>query len=75
VSVTAAVLAVLALASVSVLLAATSDHVERPTATALYYGYLVAASMLVGLYWFVRRPGSAFGPLLVVFGVAVWVVS
>jgi signal transduction histidine kinase len=75
VSVTVAVLAILALAGVSVVLAATSDHVEHPTATALYFGYLVAASLLVGLYWFLRRPGSAFGVLLGVFGVTTWVVS
>jgi hypothetical protein len=56
-------------------LAATSDHVEHPTATALYYGYLVAASSLVGLYCHLRRPGSAFGPLLALFGVTTWVVS
>jgi hypothetical protein len=50
-SVAGAVVSILALACVSVVLAATSDHVEHPTATALYYGYLVAASLLVGLYW------------------------
>jgi signal transduction histidine kinase len=75
VSVTAAGLASLGLASVSVVLAAISDHVEFSTATALYYGWLVAASLLVGLYWFVRRPDSAFGPLLAVFGLVVWVMS
>jgi signal transduction histidine kinase len=75
VSVTAAVLAILALASVSVVLAATSDHVEHPTAAALYYGYLVAASLLVGLYWYLRRPSSTFGLLLGSFGLTTWVVS
>jgi len=75
VNVTAAVVAILAVAGVSVVLAATSNHVEHPTATALYYGWLVAASLLVSLYWFLRRPGSAFGPLLALFGVTVWVVS
>jgi signal transduction histidine kinase len=73
--VTAAVVAILALAGSAVVAAATSDHVEYPTATALYYGYLVTASLLVGLYWFVRRPGSAFGLLLALFGVTTWVVS
>ena len=43
--------------------------VEHPTATALYQGYMVAASLLVGLYWYLRRPGSAFGALLIAFGV------
>lgn len=75
VRVTAAVLAILAMAGVSVALAATSDHVEHPTATALYYGWLVAASLLGGLYWFLRRPGSAFGALLAGFGVSAWLVS
>jgi hypothetical protein len=35
----------------------------------------VTASLLIGLYWFLRRPGSAFGVLLGVFGVTTWVVS
>jgi signal transduction histidine kinase len=71
----AAVVGILAFAGISVLLAATSDHVERPSATALYYGYLVAVSMLAGLCWRVRRPSSSFGHLLMAFGLAVWVVS
>jgi signal transduction histidine kinase len=71
----AAVLACLAFATVSVLLVATSHHVERPAATALYYGYLVAVSMLAGVCWRVRRPSSSFGHLLLAFGLAVWVVS
>ena len=71
----ASVAAILALAGVSVVLAATSDHVARPTATALYYGYLVAVSLLVAMYWSLRRPGSAFGPLLALYGANVWVVS
>jgi len=75
VNVPAAALAILAFASVSVLLAATSDHVERPTATALYYGSLVATSLLAGLYWFLRRPGSMFWLLLALFAGCVWVVS
>jgi hypothetical protein len=75
VNLAAAVLAILAFASVSVVLSATSDHVERPTATALYYGSLVATSLLAALFWFLRRPGSTFGLLLALFGVCVWVVS
>ena len=69
VAVTAAVWAILALAGVSVVSAATSHHVEHPTATAFYHGYVVAASLLVGLYWYLRRPGSAFGALLALFGI------
>src|SRR4051794_8001639 len=75
VSVAAGVLVSLALAGISVVAAATSDHLEHPTARAVYDGYMVAASLLVGLYWFVRRPGSAFGPLLAAFGASCWVVS
>jgi hypothetical protein len=73
--VTVAVMAILALAGVSVVAAATSDHVEHPTATALFYGYLVAAPFLVGLYWVLRRPQSPFGRLLVAFGMSTWLVS
>jgi signal transduction histidine kinase len=75
VSTIAAVLASLAFAGVSVVLAATSDHVQHPTATALYYGYLVGVSLLAGLLWSLRRPSSSFGLLLMAFGLAVWVVS
>ncbi len=59
----------------AVWLALASDHLERPTATALYRAYLTAAPMLIGLYWWRRRPASRFGPLLVAFGVVAWVVS
>ena len=31
--------------------------------------------MVIGLYWWVCRPASRFGPLLVTFGVVTWVVS
>src|SRR4051794_33641065 len=56
-------------------LAATGAHVEHPTATALYRCYLAVVPMLVGLYWWHRRPASRFGPLLIGFGLAAWVVS
>src|SRR4051812_28278144 len=62
-----AVTAILAMAAVSALLAATSDHVEYPAATALYYAWIVAASLLAGLAWSLRRPGSRFGRLLALF--------
>jgi signal transduction histidine kinase len=72
---TATMLAIVPLVASAVWLAATSEHVERPTATALYRGYLVAAPLLVGLYWWLRRPASRFGPLLVGFGGVAWVYS
>ena len=50
-------------------------HLERVTGTALYRTYLVVAPMLVGLYWWRRRPASRFGPLLVLFGLGAWFVS
>ena len=53
----------------------TSDHLERPVAAAVYWSYLIAASMGVGLCWWRRRPASRFGPLLVLFAVTTWVVS
>ncbi len=71
----AVVVSSVVLATVSVTLAVTSDHVEHRAATALYYGYLVVAPMLVGAYWNVRRPGSRFGWLLVAFGLSAWLVS
>jgi signal transduction histidine kinase len=67
---------VLALAAVAAAtatwLAITSDHLDRPAATALYKAYLSAAPMLVGLVWWRRRPNSRFGPLLVALGVCGW---
>jgi signal transduction histidine kinase len=71
----AVMVAVVPLAASSVWLAITSDHVERPVPTALYRGYLVAAPLLVGVYWWLRRPASRFGPLLVSFGALAWVYS
>jgi signal transduction histidine kinase len=53
----------------------TSDYLERPTAAGIYWGYLVAAPLVIGLYWWKRRPVSRFGPLLVAFGLLTWVVS
>jgi signal transduction histidine kinase len=72
---TVTIAAVVPLVASAVWLAATSEHVERPTATALYRGYLVAAPLLVGLYWWLRRPASRFGPLLAGFGGVAWVYS
>jgi signal transduction histidine kinase len=71
----AVMVAVVPLAASAVWLAVTSDHVERPVPTGLYRGYLVAAPLLVGLYWWLRRPASRFGPLLVGFGAVAWVYS
>ena len=67
--------AIVPAAALAVWLASASDHLERPAATALYRSYLAAAPMLVGLYWWKRRPASRFGPVLIVFGITAWVVS
>src|SRR5262249_53534976 len=56
-------------------LAATSDYLERPMTAGVYWSYLIAAPMLIGLYWWNRRPGSHFGPLLIAFGALAWVIS
>jgi signal transduction histidine kinase len=67
--------AIVPMVAVTVWLALASEHLERPLASALYWGYLVGASTGIGLYWWLRRPASRFGPLLVAFGILVWVVS
>ena len=67
--------AIVPMLAVTVWLVATSDHLQRPVASALYWSYLTAAPMAIGLAWWIRRPASRFGPLLVTFGVLAWVVS
>src|SRR3954471_17151724 len=67
--------AVAPMVAVTLWLALSSPQLQRPLAAGLYWAYLIAASMLIGVYWWHRRPASRFGPLLVLFGVGVWVVS
>ena len=67
--------AIVPMVAVTVWLALTSDHLQRPVASALYWSYLTAAPMAIGLYWWMRRPASRFGPLLVTFGIMAWVIS
>jgi signal transduction histidine kinase len=67
--------AIVPMVAVTVTLALTSEHLQRPVAAALYWSYLIAASMAIGLYWWVRRPASRFGALLIAFGILVWVMS
>src|SRR5690349_5539098 len=54
-------------------LGATSDHLQRPMAASVFRAWLVAAHIVVGLYWWQRRPASPFGPLLIAFGAVAWV--
>ncbi|HEX5621334.1 MAG TPA: ATP-binding protein [Solirubrobacteraceae bacterium] len=61
--------------AVTLTLALTSDHLKRPVAAGLYLSYLTAATIGVGLVWWTRRPASRFGPLLVVYGALLWLVS
>ena len=71
-----AVVALTALMTASAFwLGVTSDHLRHPVATAFYSAYLVAAFMLVGLYWALRRPATRFGRLLMTFGALAWVHS
>jgi signal transduction histidine kinase len=72
---TLAAVAIVPMVAVTLWLGLTSDHLQRPVAGALYWSYLTAASMAIGVYWWTRRPGSRFGPLLVVLGVLTWMTS
>jgi signal transduction histidine kinase len=71
----AAAIAIVPMVACSVVMGVTSDHLQRPIAAGLYYGYVVAATMGVGLVWWKRRPASRFGPLLVAYGTLAWIVS
>jgi signal transduction histidine kinase len=67
--------AIAPMVAISVWLAISSEHLERPAAAALYWSCLTAVPMAIGLYWWTRRPASRFGPLLVTFGILQWIVS
>ena len=67
--------AIVPLVGLTVWMAVTSEHLERPGAAAVYWGCLTAGPMAIGLYWWIRRPASRFGPLLIGFGVLQWVTS
>jgi signal transduction histidine kinase len=67
--------AIVPMVAVTVWMALTSSHLARPVGAAVYWGWLIAGSMAIGLYWWIRRPASRFGPLLVAFGILAWIVS
>jgi signal transduction histidine kinase len=67
--------AIVPMVAVTLWLALTSDHLDKPEAAGVYWAYLVAATTGIGSYWWYRRPASRFGPLLVVLGVLTWVTS
>ncbi len=68
-------IAIVPMVAVTLALALTGDHLARPVAAGLYWSYLTATTLAVGLVWCNRRPASRFGPLLVVFGVLIWIMS
>ena len=51
------------------------DHFARPEIRAAFLAYLIAAPVLIGLYWWIRRPSQRLGKLLIVFGFAAWPLS
>ena len=63
-----ALIATVPLVAMALVLASGSKHLRWPEVTGLYQAYLIAASVLVGVIWWRRRPASRFGPLLVIFG-------
>ena len=67
--------AIVPMVAVTLAFALGGEHLQRPVAAGIYWGYIVAAFMAIGLYWWRRRPASRFGPLLVVFGILAWIVS
>src|SRR3954463_16377154 len=72
---TIAAVAIVPMVAVTLGLALSANHLQHPVAAGLYWSYLVAASMAIGVFWWKRRPGSRFGPLLVVLGILAWMVS
>src|SRR4051794_704048 len=70
-----AVAAIVPMVVVTFWLALASDHLQWPMASALYRSGLLAITMAVGVCWWVRRPASRFGPLLVAVAIGTWVVS
>ena len=53
-----ALVAILPMVAVTMALGLTSDHLQRPLAAALYWSYLTAASMAVGVYVVAPPPGQ-----------------
>jgi signal transduction histidine kinase len=56
--------------ALSTALALSSGHVSHPPLAALFYGYSIAVSVSVGMYWWWRRPESGMGNLLYLLGIA-----
>jgi signal transduction histidine kinase len=50
----------------------TSDNLQNAELGALFRTYHSATPMLIGLFWWYRRPTSRMGPLLVAFGLLCW---
>ncbi|MET0771493.1 MAG: histidine kinase [Candidatus Limnocylindrales bacterium] len=73
-SVTWRVVAVLVvpLTVLSLWIGLTSENLQNSELGALYRTYHSSAPMVIGLFWWARRPASRMGPLLVAFGFMCW---
>ena len=70
-----AAVAIVPMVATTLALVATSDHLERPAGECALLGVSrPPPRMAIGLYWWIRRPASRFGPLLIAFGVLAWIV-
>jgi signal transduction histidine kinase len=49
-----------------------ADFLVHPGWLALQRAELILGPVVVGLYWWKRRPGSRFGPALIAFGLVAW---
>ena len=63
---------VVPLTFISLWIGLTSDSLQNSELGALYRTFHSTAPMVIGLFWWARRPTSRMGPLLVVFGLLCW---
>jgi signal transduction histidine kinase len=56
------------LAGAAFAIAVTSGFLRYPAWLGLHHANLILGPVIVGLYWWRRRPASRLGPLLVIFG-------
>jgi signal transduction histidine kinase len=59
----------------SLWLGLTTDHLPYPEIGAVFRTYQTTGFLVVGLLWWVRRPGSRIGPLLVLLGLLAWPIT
>jgi signal transduction histidine kinase len=70
-----AVVAIAGMIASALILDLGAKYFGLPIANRLYAAYLAAAPILIGLAWRIRRPESATGPLLMLFGAFAWIHS